>query len=78
MPGQIEALIAGSNYPAISGRDVKAFRIAMPTFEEQTAIATILSDMDNEIAAIEARREKTKAIKQGMIQQLLTGETRLK
>ncbi|HKH19951.1 MAG TPA: restriction endonuclease subunit S, partial [Gammaproteobacteria bacterium] len=47
-------------------------------FEEQTAIATILSDMDNEIAAIEARREKTKAIKQGMIQQLLTGETRLK
>ena len=50
----------------------------MPTFEEQTAIATILSDMDNEIAAIEARREKTKAIKQGMIQQLLTGETRLK
>ena len=50
----------------------------MPTFEEQTAIATILSDMDNEIAAIEARREKTKAIKQSMIQQLLTGETRLK
>ncbi len=45
--------------------------------EEQLAIATALSDMENEIAALEARRNKTRAIKQGMMQQLLTGRIRL-
>ena len=44
---------------------------------EQTAIAKTLSDMDAEIAALEQRREKTRAIKQGMMQQLLTGRIRL-
>jgi type I restriction enzyme S subunit len=48
-----------------------------PELEEQRAIATVLSDMDGEIAAIEARRTKTQAIKQGMMQELLTGRTRL-
>jgi type I restriction enzyme S subunit len=45
--------------------------------EEQNAIATVLSDMDAEIAALEQRREKTRALKQGMMQELLTGRTRL-
>jgi type I restriction enzyme S subunit len=45
--------------------------------EEQTAIATILSDMDTEIAALEQKRNKTHALKQGMMQELLTGKTRL-
>jgi type I restriction enzyme S subunit len=44
---------------------------------EQASIATILSDMDAEIAALERHREKTRAIKQGMMQQLLTGRVRL-
>lgn len=44
---------------------------------EQRSIATVLSDMDAEIAALEARREKIRAIKQGMMQQLLTGRVRL-
>ena len=44
---------------------------------EQRAIATILSDMDSEIAALESRLDKTRAIKQGMMQQLLTGSIRL-
>ncbi len=44
---------------------------------EQEAIAQVLSDMDAEIAALEARRDKTRAIKQGMMQELLTGRTRL-
>ena len=44
---------------------------------EQTAIATILSDMDTELTALEARRDKTRALKQGMMQVLLTGEIRL-
>lgn len=44
---------------------------------EQTAIATILSDMDKEIEALQARLHKTEHIKQGMMQELLTGKTRL-
>jgi type I restriction enzyme S subunit len=45
--------------------------------EEQTAIATILSDMDEEIQALKQRLSKTRQIKQGMMQELLTGKTRL-
>jgi len=45
--------------------------------DEQAAIAAILSDMDAEIAALEQRRDKTRALKQGMMQELLTGKTRL-
>ena len=48
-----------------------------PTMEEQTAIASILSDMDNEIEALEQKLAKTRQIKQGMMQQLLTGKIRL-
>ena len=51
--------------------------IKMPSDNEQSAIATILSDMDAELAALEARRAKTQALKQGMMQELLTGRTRL-
>jgi type I restriction enzyme S subunit len=51
--------------------------VCLPPAPEQRAIATVLSDMDSEIAAIEARRAKTQAIKQGMMQQLLTGKVRL-
>jgi len=48
-----------------------------PTHEEQTAIANILSDMDAELSALEARRDKTRALKAAMMQELLTGRTRL-
>jgi type I restriction enzyme S subunit len=51
--------------------------LALPPLPEQTAIAAVLSDMDAEIAALECRREKTLALKQGMMQELLTGRTRL-
>ena len=44
---------------------------------EQTAIASVLSDMDAELAALEHRLAKTRALKQGMMQELLTGRTRL-
>ncbi len=43
----------------------------------KTVIAEVLSDMDAEIAALEQRRDKTRALKQGMMQELLTGKTRL-
>ena len=48
-----------------------------PTKDEQTAIAAVLSDMDSELAALEARRDKTCDLKQAMMQELLTGKTRL-
>ena len=55
----------------LNSNEVKALEIKLPdNFEEQKAIAKILSDMDAEIAALEARRDKTKAIKQGMMQVL--------
>lgn len=56
---------------------IRNFRIPMPSISEQTAIANILSDCDSEIAALEEKRDKYKEIKQGMMQQLLTGKIRL-
>lgn len=49
----------------------------LPPLPEQTAIATVLSDMDAEISALVARRDKTRDLKQAMMQELLTGKTRL-
>jgi len=64
--------------PHISSGDIRSFRIRIPpTHEEQRAIATVLSDMDTEIAALETRLAKTQALKQGMMQALLTGRIRL-
>ena len=51
--------------------------IVFPPVREQEAIASALSDMDAEISALEARRDKTRALKQAMMQELLTGRTRL-
>jgi len=48
-----------------------------PTVPEQTAIAAVLADMDAELAALTQRLAKTRALKQGMMQELLTGRTRL-
>ena len=56
---------------------IRSLHVPFPTLPEQTAIATVLSDMDNELAALEARRDKTRALKQGMMQALLTGRIRL-
>jgi type I restriction enzyme S subunit len=68
----------GSTFDSVNSADVRAVEIALPTDPaEQEAIATVLSDMDAEIAALERRRDKTRAIKQGMMQQLLTGRVRL-
>jgi len=53
------------------------FEIAIPDSQEQQAIAQVLSDMDREITVLEQRRDKTKELKQGMMQALLTGRIRL-
>ncbi|MBK9266578.1 MAG: restriction endonuclease subunit S [Polyangiaceae bacterium] len=55
----------------------RQLQIPLPSLPEQRAIATALGDMDAEIAALEQRREKTRALKQGMMQELLTGKPRL-
>ena len=49
----------------------------VPSMSEQTAIASILSDMDAEIETLEQKRDKYKAVKQGMMQVLLTGKVRI-
>ena len=51
--------------------------IKLPSLTEQTAIADALSDMDAELTVLRQRREKTRALKQGMMHELLTGKTRL-
>ncbi|VEF26142.1 EcoKI restriction-modification system protein HsdS [Shewanella baltica] len=63
--------------PYLNKDNCNSTPIALPTKNEQTAIATILSDMDNEIQTLEQRLSKTRQIKQGMMQELLTGKTRL-
>lgn len=74
-------IIAASTVSAntnINQDALKEIQIAYPTdINEQTAIATILSDMDNEIQTLEQRLAKTRQVKQGMMQELLTGRTRL-
>ena len=61
----------------ISKRDFSQLDFRVPPKAEQAAIAAVLSDMDAEIAVLEQRRDKTRALKQGMMQELLTGKTRL-
>jgi len=67
---------SGTRY-VISLPNFRKLKVLVPSKLEQQAIGQILSDMDAEIAALEQRLEKTKAIKQGMMQQLLTGRIRL-
>jgi len=61
----------------LNKESLKVIKVMLPTFPEQTAIATVLSDMDAELSALEARRDKTRALKQAMMQELLTGRIRL-
>ncbi|MBO1349025.1 MAG: restriction endonuclease subunit S [Hormoscilla sp. GUM202] len=70
-------LAQGATRYNLSKTNFMKLKFKIPTRQEQRAIASILSDMDAEIAALEKRRAKTKAMKQGMMQELLTGKTRL-
>ncbi len=56
---------------------IRKLHLAFPPKEEQTAIAAILTDMDKDIQALQQRLDKTRQLKQGMMQELLTGKTRL-
>lgn len=73
----IQSLGSGSTVQGVSIDLLKKISIATPSLAEQQAIASVLSDMDAEIEALEARRDKVRNIKTGMMQELLTGKTRL-
>jgi type I restriction enzyme S subunit len=66
-----------SGVPSLNKNTLENIEISIPSFEEQTRIATILSDMDAEISALETKLEKYKKVKLGMMQNLLTGRIRL-
>ena len=67
----------GTHMPRADWKVVSEVPVPHPPISEQQAIAAVLSDMDAEIAALECRLDKTRAVKQGMMQQLLTGSIRL-
>ena len=77
MKSQLLERAFGSTFLEISSTNVAALELAVPCFTEQEAIATVLSDMDSELSALEQRRCKTRSLKQGMMQELLTGRIRL-
>ncbi|MBI5439172.1 MAG: restriction endonuclease subunit S [Nitrosomonadales bacterium] len=75
---QFQFFAVGTKVSGISKTNIAKLELKFPPLlEEQTAIAAVLSDMDAEITALEARRDKTRALKQGMMQELLTGRIRL-
>ncbi|MBD2978457.1 restriction endonuclease subunit S [Burkholderia pseudomallei] len=73
----LRSLAAGTKVLSTNRSHIASAEIALPSIAEQAAIAQVLSDMDVELAALEARRDKTRLLKQGMMQELLTGKTRL-
>ena len=73
----INNLLAGSSINNLRPSSIESLEFSTPPHPEQTAIASVLSEMDGELAVLEQRREKTRALKQAMMQELLTGRTRL-
>jgi type I restriction enzyme S subunit len=74
---RIRSVAVGQTMASLNTEILKNALVAIPALPEQQVIAAVLSDMDAEIAALEQRRDKTRALKQGMMQELLTGKTRL-
>ncbi|EDK29628.1 type I restriction-modification enzyme, S subunit [Vibrionales bacterium SWAT-3] len=76
--GQIDSLVVGSNYPAINSSDVAGLKVYCPTYEEQQKIASVLTAADKEIEVLEAKLAHFKQEKKALMQQLLTGNRRVK
>lgn len=74
---EIEAITSSTTVKHLSHGDVEGIEMPLPDIDEQIAIADVLREMTDEIAAIEAQRAKTAKLKQGMLQELLTGRIRL-
>lgn len=73
----LRRLAAGTKVYATNRRHVASAEIELPGPDEQVAIAAVLFDMESEITALEAQREKMRMLKQAMMQALLTGRVRL-
>lgn len=67
----------GTKVSGISKSNIPKLKLSFPGLTEQTAIAEVLMDMESELALLEQKRDKTSVLKQGMMQQLLTGKVRL-
>lgn len=75
---ELYKLQTGGAQPHVYPRDVEKMEVVVPNDkDEQSAIAQVLTDMDSEISALESRLTKYQSLKQGMMQQLLTGKIRL-
>ncbi len=74
---QVNKIIAGSNYPAVSSGDVRKLRISVPNISLQNEISAELEDFESEIIKLKTQLVKAKKVKAGMMQELLTGRTRL-
>lgn len=74
---EFESRAAGSTFLEISASKVSAIPLRKPNLDEQAAIGTAIRDVDAELDTLSNRLIKARAIKQGMMQQLLTGRTRL-
>jgi type I restriction enzyme S subunit len=74
---QVKQLSVGGIMEGLSSQIIRQIALPLGGVKEQTAIAAVLCDMDAEIAALEQKRDKTRLLKQGMMQELLTGKTRL-
>ncbi len=72
------SFVSTTALPSLSGQVLSQIAFALPPLPEQTAIAEVLTGLDAELAALEQRRAKTRALKQGMMQELLTGRVRLR
>lgn len=73
----IDFKVESTGVPQLTAPQISKYTIMMPTYEEQELIATILSDMDEEIEKLEKQLDKYKNIKSGMMEELLTGKRRL-
>lgn len=74
---EIEQVTSSTTVKHLSHGDIEGIEKALPRIEEQMAIASVLSTMDDEITALESQLQKARHLKQGMMQELLTGRIRL-
>tara|TARA_R110000796_G_C14570604_1_gene435723 strand:- start:7878 stop:9113 length:1236 start_codon:yes stop_codon:yes gene_type:complete len=75
--GQINALVVGSNYPAINSSDVSGLKVYIPCYDEQKKVAKVLNNADESLAQLEQQLAGLKQEKKALMQQLLTGKKRV-
>jgi type I restriction enzyme S subunit len=74
---RVKSVAVGQTMASLSTQILNGIEVILPTLAEQIAIASVLSDMDSELSALETKLAKARQLKQGMMQELLTGRIRL-